>query len=143
MLEKEIARERRYGVEFSVILIDIDCFKTVNDRYGHILGDEVLQHLSERLVQRLRRNDVFARWGGEEFLIVLPQTDSQCALQVARSIEAHITSTDFPDRIDITVSMGVAGHRAGGNVEQLIERADRALYMAKSNGRARIEFDSD
>ena len=140
-LEREIERARRYGIAISVLLIDIDRFKSVNDRHGHLAGDEVLKRLSQRIGHRLRSNDLFARWGGEEFLVVLPHTDLATAATVAASIQEHIHTMDFPDAIRISVSMGVTAWCAGDSVDGLIDRADRALYRAKSSGRARIEVE--
>ena len=125
----------------AVLLFDIDHFKVVNDSYGHSVGDEVLKEVSNRASRNLRTFDLVARLGGEEFVVILPDTDAEAALTVAERLRAHIADTLFKvtadvGEIPVTVSIGVAvGGRLGDTAEGLIRRADEALYEAKRAGR--------
>lgn len=140
LFEREIERARRSGDSLSVMLLDIDRFKAINDEHGHAVGDEVLKQLTHRIANRLRVNDLFARWGGEEFLIVLPSTARDDAAQLGETIREYVESTDFPGSISITVSIGVAEWRSDEDREQVIERADDALYKAKESGRNTVHI---
>ncbi len=138
---------RRYSTNFSILMIDIDNFKTVNDNYGHLVGDAVLLQLAVIFRETLRGLDSAGRYGGEEFLIVLGKTDIDKALQTAerirQAVEAHVfTYEDFSLRV--TISVGVAGSCTGDSKGiSLIGRADKALYAAKAAGRNRIALDAD
>ncbi len=136
-LEEEIHRAERYGGTFSLIMFDLDRFKTVNDRCGHDVGDQVLQRVSSLAADEVRDADILARWGGEEFMVLLPETDIDSAGVVAERIRAQIERTDFEGPGGITISLGLAGSRAGESEEMLIRRVDRALYQAKASGRNR------
>ncbi|MDZ7842902.1 MAG: diguanylate cyclase [Gammaproteobacteria bacterium] len=136
-LEEEMRRAKRYGGAFSLIMFDLDHFKAVNDGYGHDVGDEVLRRVASLAGEELRDGDLLARWGGEEFMILLPETDPESARLVAERIRARIARTDLEGAPRVTVSLGIAGSIAGEPHEELIRRVDRALYQAKEAGRNR------
>lgn len=133
----EYERHRRSGSPMSLIMIDIDHFKEVNDKYGHVAGDQVIRDLSELLSESVREADVVGRYGGEEFGLLLPDTDIKGAMQLAERLRISVqTLMVKPYEIRCTISLGVA--EADTEVKkyrQLIERADKALYLAKRNGR--------
>jgi two-component system cell cycle response regulator len=140
-LETEIARARRYGTPLSLLLCDVDHFKQVNDRFGHNMGDEVLIRVAASLNETLRQVDLVGRWGGEEFLVLLPDTDAEGARIVAErlrlAIEAMPPFPDGPPRV--TCSIGFAAYQNEDNSAVFVDRADQALYKAKKNGRNRVE----
>ncbi|MDG6773804.1 diguanylate cyclase [Thiomicrorhabdus sp. ZW0627] len=139
-LEKEIQRSRRYHTPVSIIMYDIDHFKKVNDTYGHDVGDKVLVEVTKATQQLLRNTDVLCRYGGEEFLIILPETDEHEAYQIAQRLKEAInslTAIDVPTQI--TVSLGVAELTKWDTDNTLLKRVDKALYKAKQNGRDRVE----
>jgi diguanylate cyclase (GGDEF)-like protein len=145
MLERELERARRERRSLSVILADIDHFKRVNDSLGHLYGDEALREVARRLQSKLRAYDGVGRYGGEEFLLVLPACDLPGALQ--RANELRLAIADGPVvsggvEKAITISMGIAVSECIGvkEVETLVSRADAALYTAKNNGRNRVEY---
>lgn len=139
LFEEECARTERYGQPFSVILIDIDYFKAVNDTWGHRTGDTVLKQFAELLRQNLRKVDAIGRIGGEEFFVLLPQTDAEQAQAAARDLQARINAFDFDAVGRRTASFGVTEYRPGERRVDTFDRADQALYAAKKNGRNRIE----
>jgi diguanylate cyclase (GGDEF)-like protein len=132
-LEKEMSRAQRYGRPLSILMFDIDHFKRVNDNYGHLAGDYVLQALARLISTRARREEIFARYGGEEFVILLPET------QLAEQLRKRVASYTFVfegEEIPITVSIGVATIQGDGISEtEFIRRADEKLYQAKADGR--------
>lgn len=140
--EREIARANRYGRQLSLIMLDIDHFKSVNDRHGHPVGDQVLVELVDRLQSQLRGHDVIGRLGGEEFAILLPETSMEQASRVARRLRRHICDMPFTTRagpVPVTVSQGVVAYLSGiPAVEVILERADFELYRAKQAGRDRV-----
>jgi two-component system cell cycle response regulator len=142
-LEREIARGQRYQRPLSLVMFDIDHFKIINDTYGHLAGDYVLNQLANAVKQRIRREDVFARYGGEEFAIVLPEIEVPTALLFAEKVRQLVQQHEFrfeKTRIDVTISVGVAGtERKDVEPEALIKRADEQLYAAKSAGRNRVK----
>lgn len=143
--EKLIRLTERQRSSLSVLLIDIDHFKTINDRFGHAAGDTVLKAVAGGFRDRLRNSDHVYRMGGEEFLVLLPDTDIQQASDVAESLRQHLASlspaSDDPDP-GLTVSIGVAGLGPDGtNVDALLRTADQRLYWCKANGRNRIKAD--
>lgn len=135
VIEAELIRYARYGHHFAVILLDIDHFKAINDRLGHDVGDEVLKALALRCSALFRDVDLIGRWGGEEFLVVMPETPYPQALQRARVLCEQIAASPiFNDHV-ISISCGVASVEAQDNLRELFHRADTALYEAKRNGR--------
>lgn len=137
-LEEELYRARRYGNVLSVLMMDIDHFKRINDNYGHDVGDRVLITVADAIKRRLRHSDVFGRWGGEEFLLVLPETSLSNAALLAEKIRAQVAELSIPPVERVTVSLGVAGYTAGDTSESLLKRADTNLYQAKNGGRNRV-----
>jgi diguanylate cyclase (GGDEF)-like protein len=144
-LEEEVARARRYKTPLSVVMIDIDHFKQVNDDHGHAMGDEVLRNIGAMLKAGVRTTDLAARYGGEELTLVLPHTDIPDAMLVAENLREKFAEFEHHlDRVTLkkTVSMGVAARDGQGEVpsaEDLLKYADEALYRAKQNGRNRVE----
>jgi diguanylate cyclase (GGDEF)-like protein len=137
-LEDETRRWRRHGSDVSLVLLDIDHFKTFNDTYGHPKGDEVLRAIGRLLRRSLRATDFPARYGGEEFAIILPNTGHTGALVVAEQLRRTIEGATWEDR-PITASIGVATMGADiTNAEELVDCADRALYRSKQSGRNRV-----
>ncbi|AFA48410.1 sensor domain-containing diguanylate cyclase [Acetobacterium woodii] len=134
-IKNEIERSKRYELEFSIIMLDMDFFKKVNDTYGHNIGDEILIYLVKLLKLEIRKIDMLSRWGGEEFLIVMPLTDKEGARITAERIRAVVELSLFPNAIKQTCSFGVASYQKGESIEMLIDRADKALYEAKLKGR--------
>ena len=124
----------------SILLIDVDYFKTINDTYGHNTGDIVLSEISKLLSENIRTSDSLSRWGGEEFLILSPCTDLNNAFSFAEKIRTRIENFNFTKAGKLTVSIGVAEHQAGETFDQLYERVDIALYSAKNKGKNRVEF---
>lgn len=123
--------------KFSIIMYDLDRFKSVNDQFGHQTGDQVLEKVSKLVMDTINRNEILGRYGGEEFIIILPNTDSNQALTTAEDIRTRIQNNRFlGNQFEVTVSMGVASYPDDGQtVQELIERADQALYVAKESGR--------
>ena len=135
LLTSEFERAERYGRCFSVILMDLDKFKNVNDKFGHLVGDKVLVEASRVIKQYLRNNDVAGRWGGEEFMILCPETHLEDASIVADKLRRSLFETRFTEVGNVTASFGVASFASGESLEQLLNRVDNALYEAKGKGR--------
>lgn len=136
-LERQQDLFTRYGNMCSIVRLDIDLFKQVNDRYGHAVGDAVLIAFSRRIEVRLRKGDFFGRYGGEEFILVLPMTPLESALQLAQRIRFILASAPLieqPLALNVTASFGVAQIRSGETVDDWLLRADQALYRAKERG---------
>jgi diguanylate cyclase (GGDEF)-like protein len=146
-LQEELARSQRHGRRCSCVLLDIDLFKHVNDTHGHAAGDAVLRGLASAANQALRESDLLGRWGGEEFLAVLPETDLEGARVIAERLRQAIEAmrVDYQGKqLSVTASLGVADALPGQDpdardAERLVARADEALYRAKTGGRNRIE----
>lgn len=139
-LDAEIDKVKRYGGKFSIIFFDLDHFKDVNDTYGHMVGDDVLEQITA-IVSRANRNpDIFARYGGEEFIILTPETDLHGALIHAERLRNDIEQHEFKKVGHVTSSFGVTefNHECD-TVESVLNRADKALYLAKEYGRNRVE----
>lgn len=134
----EAERVRRFSVPLSLILIDIDHFKSVNDTYGHDVGDEVLKHLVECIQENVRKIDIFARWGGEEFLVLSPGTDLQQIQLLAEKLRSAVESAVFPVVRHVTISLGVSTFSKESTFSELFKHADQGLYLAKKNGRNRV-----
>lgn len=135
-----LSRARRHGEDLTVAIVDADHFKALNDEHGHAYGDGVLRGLATCLDERLRDEDLVARIGGEEFLVVLPETDGHGALAIAEDLRRSVAAAPMlvgARRLDVTVSVGWALW-SGESPEELLERADRALYDAKEAGRDRV-----
>ncbi len=138
MLAEAMDRATASGDELAVVLVDIDHFKQVNDTHGHPAGDAVIVHLVDVIREALRGADIFGRWGGEEFLLILPETGAVSAVAIAEGLRERIAGSTFPLIDRKTASFGVAGHRPGDTVASLLARADQALYQAKRAGRNRV-----
>jgi len=142
-LDVEIARAARYGHPLSVIQFDLDRFKQLNDTYGHAAGDAVLKETVRRIRRQLRLGDLLGRWGGEEFLVLLPETALSQALAVADRMRRAM-STRYQERVArVTASFGVTAYRLGDTAASVVERTDEALYRAKAEGRDRVEVVTD
>ena len=139
-LEGELERAKRYDRPFALILGDIDHFKTVNDGHGHAVGDQVLREVAARLSAQLRTGDQIARWGGEEFLVLAPETDLNQAHALSQRLFDAIAASPVAG-LEISLSIGVACYRRGDSIAVLLSRADEAMYRAKVAGRARIELE--
>ncbi len=143
VLEAELSRSRRSGNPVALVMFDVDNFKLVNDRHGHLAGDSVLAAVGQRMRQVLRRSDVRCRYGGDEFMIVLPDTGESGAARVGEWIRGEMEQIVLAiagDRLGVTVSVGTATvHNGEQRCTELIERADRALYEAKAEGRNRVQ----
>lgn len=138
----EVARWQRYGGNLLLVVIDVDLFKRINDGYGHLAGDKVLKMIAAELNKRLRATDFIARFGGEEFVLLLPGTPLQGGVQLVEALREGIQACPFHfrgERVDITLSAGVAAFAAADSAETVFERADQALYRAKNSGRNRVE----
>ncbi|AZT89510.1 diguanylate cyclase [Caldicellulosiruptor changbaiensis] len=136
ILISELERAIRYRLPLAVIFLDIDDFKAYNDTFGHVAGDVMVQKTAEIIKNSIRTVDIAGRFGGEEFVIILPGTDEEGAIAVAERIRKAIESYPFPHR-RVTASLGITLARSGDSVESLLERADRALYQAKREGKNR------
>ncbi|AFG38415.1 diguanylate cyclase [Spirochaeta africana] len=138
LMHYEADRSDRYGRPTGVIMIDLDLFKQVNDTYGHDVGDRMLVEVTGRLAELVRKQDILVRWGGEEFLVVLPETDQPGAEQLAEKMRSEIAGQRFEFAAEqLTLSLGIAVRMPGQDWDQVIKRADDALYLAKESGRNR------
>lgn len=140
-LEAELQRYLRNSRAFSVLLMDIDLFKSVNDNYGHQVGDETIVMVARTLQEHSRKVDTLARWGGEEYLALLPETDTAEAILTANRIRQTIASTPIETQdgsINATISVGVSTIHGAESVDRLLQRADEALYRAKTLGRNKV-----
>ncbi len=140
-IDRELARTKRGKLPLCLVLLDIDHFKKTNDTYGHVVGDAVLRQLAAELSPRLRDLDVFARTGGEEFGVILPEATLTHALTVAESLRSAAVAGQFgvaDTHLSCTISLGVAERRPDEPADKLYERADAALYRAKQGGRNRV-----
>jgi two-component system, cell cycle response regulator len=143
-IEVLISRARRHGHQLALLIADADRFKAVNDAHGHATGDLVLREIALRLRERVRGEDLVARWGGEEFVVALPETTAEDAAAVAESVRTAIGAepiTAATGALRVTVSIGVAPW-GGEELDELVARADRALYAAKAGGRDQVVVES-
>lgn len=136
--EKELNQAKRYGNVFSLIMVDIDYFKQVNDLHGHALGDQVLYAVAQILQKYVRESDYLGRWGGEEFLIICPHTSSKHANLLAEKLRREISGYVFEKDIRKTCSFGISQYEKGDQALDTLQRADKALYEAKEQGRDRV-----
>ena len=134
-MQAALSRSDRYGEPVTLVLCDIDYFKAVNYRYGHQAGDQVLIEFSRRISTNLRAVDDFARWGGEEFMILLSHTNAASAQSVAEKLCRMIADAPFADVGTVTASFGVAEREPGELLKRWIQRVDEALYASKEAGR--------
>ena len=139
-LASEMSRAKRYATPLTLALYDVDHFKQVNDVYGHQIGDNALVRLSQIVSMNIRNADLLARWGGEEFVILVPGSDGEMTRQAVEKLAAIIGQVVFDEVGTITCSFGIAQYADGDDAETLIARADHALYRAKTNGRNRVEL---
>lgn len=142
-LELEMARWKRYGGELLLAVLDIDHFKRINDGYGHLAGDKVLKIIAGELAKRLRKTDFIARFGGEEFVLLIPSTPLEGGNQLLQTLLDGVEQCPFHfrgERVTITLSAGLTAFASGEDSDKVFERADQALYRAKSGGRNRVEL---
>jgi diguanylate cyclase (GGDEF)-like protein len=140
-LHQEIARSERYHKVFSLIMLDIDYFKKINDGYGHDIGDKILQELTGIVNQCIRKSDLFARVGGEEFAVVAPETSLEDARLLAEKIREKVEENVFTKNLKVTISLGISQYKSKDDTNTIFKRADNALYKAKENGRNRSEIE--
>ena len=138
-LQSEINRNLRYHNELSLIIFDLDKFKNINDRFGHHVGDEVLIEFTQIISNNIRDTDVFARWGGDEFVILLPETNLETSIEASEKLRMMAAKHQYPYIGRVTASFGVTHFLKGDNEATFISRADDALYDAKKNGRNKVE----
>ncbi|MBE0450993.1 MAG: diguanylate cyclase [Clostridia bacterium] len=138
MAKKEVERSNRHGSNLSLVIFDLDHFKMINDQYGHIVGDEILSEVTAMASKCIRASDVLARWGGEEFSILLPETDLSGAYQVAEKIRMMLSEYIHPIVKTTTASFGVSQHQINESYYDWFARTDRALYYAKEHGRNQV-----
>ncbi len=141
-LETQIATAQKEDTPFSLIMFDIDDFKAVNDDHGHDTGDAVLKHLADIIIADKRTKDMGFRYGGDEFFLLLPNTNLASANKVAKRFNKLVQDTTFPDIKTITLSMGVVSYHPSESVDHLLKRADQLMYEAKSSGKNNIKAQS-
>lgn len=139
--EKKASEANRTGTPFSLILMDVDHFKSINDQYGHLKGDYVLKEIANILKENLRQSDIVCRWGGEEFIVLCLNTDSEKAKIVAEKLRKSIETNRFSGIYRITVSVGVTQWRAEDDRDSMLKRVDNSLYLAKLTGRNKVVSD--
>ncbi|MCL7488374.1 MAG: diguanylate cyclase [Desulfobulbaceae bacterium] len=139
MLEREVARVKRYGTPLSLVMFDLDYFKRVNDTFGHDVGDSVLLAVTGLVKKSIRTADAVARWGGEEFMVLMPESNIQAAEKASEKLRLAIAGHQFDTAGKLTASFGVAAFEPHDDVNSLLKRADDALYRAKDKGRNRVE----
>lgn len=143
---QELQRLKRNGNQFCILLIDVDHFKNINDTFGHQVGDKALAHLTKTMLQSIRNTDILARWGGEEFLLMLPDTSLNEAKVIAERLCRNVEKTPLTNEdaeLSFTISGGLVQASGPTNTDELIHKADKLLYEAKDNGRNRINTERD
>ena len=138
LLKSEVDRQHRYARPLALIMLDLDYFKQINDSHGHDVGDQVLVELADLLKSNLRKTDYCARWGGEEFMLLAPETSLEQAVRLADKIRCAIKHTAFPIQDSVTASFGVVEVYSQESVTSVMKRVDNALYLAKEKGRDRV-----
>lgn len=145
-IQEEYEQYQRNGAEFALIIVDIDFFKKINDTYGHVAGDYVLKSVSEDLRKTARKSDTVARWGGDEFLLLLPKTNEKNAVKLAQKINKIVENHRYDygkETLGVTLTLGVTISRSGDTIASIIKRADRVMYQGKRTTRnCVISFDS-
>jgi diguanylate cyclase (GGDEF)-like protein len=139
MFEAEFQIVKKNNGALSIALIDIDKFKDFNDSYGHLIGDEVLITMAQSVEKSVRDTDTFARWGGEEFVVLYKDTDIKTATNISLKLKDIIEKNVHPVAGKITASFGVTQYKKGDTIQSIFQRCDQALYLAKENGRNRVE----
>ena len=139
-LKNEMERSKRYGSALSLIIFDIDRFKQVNDTFGHLSGDIILKELSFLCLAIIRESDILARWGGEEFIILVPENDEAAIVPFAEKLRSLIEKHSFPIKTQVTCSFGVVQYIEEESKDDFINRADQAMYKAKEKGRNKVVF---
>jgi diguanylate cyclase (GGDEF)-like protein len=137
-LQQQVTYSERYGAPLSISMVDLDYFKDVNDNFGHAAGDQVLRFIASEMRERIRKPDVIGRYGGDEFLVILPNTPLPAAAEQAARLCQQVSATPVlsgKEEIRVTLSIGLAQYKAGDDWRALLERADQALYQAKNSGR--------
>ncbi|OHD53793.1 MAG: hypothetical protein A2Y33_02760 [Spirochaetes bacterium GWF1_51_8] len=137
-LAREIEKMNTEGYSFTAVMFDIDHFKKINDTYGHQTGDKVLIAITKIVSKMIRKNDIFARWGGEEFMILLPETNLSTTLAITERLREKIASSQNDPAGQVTASFGVAEYKKGEKMSRFIKRVDNAMYRAKELGRNRV-----
>ncbi|WP_347451892.1 sensor domain-containing diguanylate cyclase [Acetoanaerobium noterae] len=137
-IKEEVDLAKRQKVSFSLLLFDLDHFKLVNDNFGHDVGDKVLKRVTDAVSKIIRSYDIFARWGGEEFVVLMPNTTEAEAVTAAEKIRKTVEDISHPDIEKITISIGIAIWELHDDVDQIFVKADKALYTAKNQGRNRV-----
>jgi diguanylate cyclase (GGDEF)-like protein len=138
VVEKQFSIDARYKENLTISILDIDHFKKFNDTFGHLIGDEVLIMLAKYVTDSIRTADTFARWGGEEFVLLFPKTDKERAKNVCDKLRIGISNLEHKVAGNITASFGVAQYQDGDTLETMFKRCDDALYKAKENGRNQV-----
>ena len=136
--EYELERSHRYQDKLSLAILDIDHFKRINDNYGHTIGDSVLKGVADTITSTLRKADTSVRWGGEEFLFLMPGATLKESSEISERIRRNIEAGTYHKNIKVTVSIGITEYIGGDTLDFMIKRADKALYEAKNSGRNRI-----
>lgn len=134
-IDNEIQSFNRTKLSFSLIMLDIDNFKMINDNFGYNIGDIVLKKIVEIIMNRIRKTDILSRWGGEEFIILLPDTKTEKAVILAEEIRSQLSNMDIEKVGLVTASFGVSCYCEGDNIDTLIKKVDDLMYKAKSDGR--------
>lgn len=140
LLQHELDRSERFAHPFGLVILDIDHFKEVNDKYGHQAGDRVLQEIAHLLANKLRKTDLIGRFGGEEFIIICPESNKDDIIDLMERLRVKIENHFFQDVGHKTVSFGVTLSKDGDTMDSIINRADKALYGAKNSGRNKVLF---
>lgn len=140
LLLDELNRNKRFHHTFGLVIMDIDHFKTINDTYGHQVGDTILKELGQLITKELRTTDKVIRWGGEEFLLIYGETDQEKVLKLTEKLRQKISQQLFSTSVNITASFGLTHYSKGDTIDSMIKKADDALYFAKNSGRNRIKF---
>jgi diguanylate cyclase (GGDEF)-like protein len=137
-LKKQIGMAIRHHKPLSLVMIDVDDFKDINDRYGHVMGDRILKEVARLMTENIRIYDVFSRWGGEEFMLLVSEADQEKAIQFAEKLRKVVEQGFFGVDSKVTCSFGVAMHRKTETLEEFVHRADEAMYSAKRSGKNRV-----